>query len=79
MGGFSLGEPEQHRRTREADEGEDDGGDQGGLARGEHDAQGRIDTGPGSILSPGNFSPPESFPGSKWTKSQTVEDTTEER
>jgi hypothetical protein len=30
----------QRQRTREADEGEDDGGDQGGLARGEQDAQG---------------------------------------
>jgi hypothetical protein len=48
----------QRRRTREAGEGEDDGGDQGGLARGEPDAQGRIVTGPGSILSPGN-SPPQ--------------------
>jgi hypothetical protein len=48
----------QRRRTREADKGEDDGGNQGGLARGEQDAQGQIVTGPGSILSPGN-SPPQ--------------------
>jgi hypothetical protein len=55
----------QRRRTREADKGEDDGGNQGGLARGEQDAQGRIVTGPGSILSPRELSPPESYPGSK--------------
>jgi hypothetical protein len=47
----------QRRRTREADEGEDDSGDQGRLARGEQDAQGRIVTGPDSILSPGNSLP----------------------
>jgi hypothetical protein len=47
----------QQRRTREADEGADDDGNQGGLAGGEQDAQGRIVTGPGSILSLGN-SPP---------------------
>jgi hypothetical protein len=48
----------QCRMTREADEREDDGGNQGGLARGEQDAQGPIVTGLGSILSPGN-SPPQ--------------------
>jgi hypothetical protein len=69
----------QRWRTREADEGADDDGDQGGLARGEQDAQGQIVTGPDSIFSPGNSPTPESYPGSNWTQSQTFEDTTEER
>jgi hypothetical protein len=56
---------EYHRRIREADEGVEDGGDQGELAGGDQDAQGRIATGPGSILSPGNSPPPKSYPGLK--------------
>jgi hypothetical protein len=41
---------EHRRRIREADEGKEDGGDQGELAGGDQGAQGRITTGPGSIL-----------------------------
>jgi hypothetical protein len=48
----------EQQRLQEADKGEDDGGAQGGLARGEQDAQGQIVAAPGSILSPGN-SPPQ--------------------
>jgi hypothetical protein len=53
---------EHHRRIREADEGTEDGGDQGELAGGDQGAQGRIATGPGSILSPGNSPPPRVTP-----------------
>jgi hypothetical protein len=59
---------------------EDDGGDQGGPAGGEQDVQGQIDAAPGSILSPGNSPlPPESCPGSRWTKNTAIVNTTQER
>jgi hypothetical protein len=69
----------QRQRSREADEGADDDGDQGGLARGEQDAQGQIVTGPGFHSWPGELSLPQSYPGSNWTQSHIVEDRTEER
>jgi hypothetical protein len=47
---------------REVDEGVEDGGDCGELAGGDQGAQGRIATGPGSILSPGNSPPPRVAP-----------------
>jgi hypothetical protein len=40
----------------------EDGGDQRELAGGDQGAQGRITTGPGSILSPGNSPPPRVTP-----------------
>jgi hypothetical protein len=57
VGGDQEELAEYHRRIREADEGVEDGGDQGKLAGGDQGAQGQIATGPGSSLSPGN-SPP---------------------
>jgi hypothetical protein len=62
VGGDQEELPEFHRRIREVDEGVEDGGDRGELAGGEHGAQGRIATGPGSILSPGNSPPPRVAP-----------------
>jgi hypothetical protein len=53
---------EYHRRIRKADEGVEDGGDQGKLAGGDQGAQGQIATGPGSSLSPGNSPPPRVAP-----------------
>jgi hypothetical protein len=62
VGGDQEELAEYHRRIREADEGVEDGGDHGGLAGGDQGAQGRIATGPGSILSPGISPPPRGSP-----------------
>jgi hypothetical protein len=62
VGGDQEGLAEYHRRIREADGGVEDGSDHGGLAEGDHDAQGQVATGPGSTLSPGNSPPPRGSP-----------------
>jgi hypothetical protein len=62
VGGDQEELAEYHRRIREADEGVEDGGDHAGLAGGDQGAQGRIATGPGSILSPGHSPPPRGSP-----------------
>jgi hypothetical protein len=62
VGGDQEALAENHRRIREADDGVEDGGDQGELAGGDQGAQGRIATGPSSILSPGNSPPPRVAP-----------------
>jgi hypothetical protein len=62
VGGDQEELAEYHWRIREADEGVEDGGDRGKLTGEDQDAQGRIVTGPGSILSPGNSPPPRVAP-----------------
>jgi hypothetical protein len=62
VGGDQEGLAEYHRGIREAEEGVEDGGDHGGLAEGDQDAQGQVATGLGSTLSPGNSPPPRGSP-----------------
>jgi hypothetical protein len=57
VGGDQEELAEDHRRISKAEEGVEDGGDRGELPGGDQGAQGRIATGPGSILSPGNSLP----------------------
>jgi hypothetical protein len=70
VGGDQEGLAEYHRRIREADKGVEGGGDHGGLAEEDQDAQGQVATGPGSTLSPGNSPPPR---GSNRTAGNPVE------
>jgi hypothetical protein len=70
---------ERHRRIREAEEVAEDGHDQGELAGGDQGCPGSNRHGTGFHSQPGELSPTESYPGSNWAQSHTVEDAAEAR